>query len=355
MNQAELVDKQPTPEVVLSIATRAEHSAWDRYIDQHPGGTFFHLSGWSEILERVIGFPTTYFLAKRNDQIVGVLPLARVKSWLFGHSLTSLPFCVEAGVIADDPTIAAALSAAAARLANETRVDYLELRHSRRAMPDWPCKDAAYVTFKRPLAPTVDENMKEIPRKQRAMVRKGIAAGLVSREDNDIETLFRIYSTSVRNLGTPVFPKRYFSALRAAFPSRCQITSVYDHDNPVASVMSFLYKNTVMPYYGGGLPAARDLKAFDFMYWEVMRTSCEAGLQHFDYGRSKVDSGSYSFKKNWGFEPTPLCYEYHLVNARQIPERSPNNPKYERAVNLWKKLPLPIANALGPWVSPYLA
>jgi len=130
---------------------------------------------------------------------------------------------------------------------------------------------------------------------------------------------------------------------------------VFDGASPVASVLSFLHKGAVMPYYGGGLPIARNLKAYDFMYWEVMRTACEAEFTTFDYGRSKVDSGSYSFKKNWGFEPSPLQYEYHLVKATQVPNRNPTNPKFELAVNVWKKLPLIIANQIGPWISPYLA
>jgi FemAB-related protein (PEP-CTERM system-associated) len=347
--------EDPTDVYSVDSGNANDSAQWNRYVDQHPDCTFFHLLGWRQILESVVGFPTIYLIARRRGSVVGVLPLARVKHFLFGHSLVSLPFCVQAGVLADDEDARSALLAAAAERARGTSVDYLELRHIQQVAPDWPCKDKAYVSFKRRLAATVDENMKEIPRKQRAMVRKGIAAGLVSHEEDDVDTLFRIYSTSVRNLGTPVFPKRYFAALKATFPNQCRITSVFDQKTPVASVMSFLHRDTVMPYYGGGLPAARDLKAFDFMYWEVMRTACEAGFKNFDYGRSKVDSGSYSFKRNWGFEPTPLCYEYCLVKSPQIPERSPNNPKYEMAINLWKKLPLPIANTIGPWLSPYLA
>lgn len=133
------------------------------------------------------------------------------------------------------------------------------------------------------------------------------------------------------------------------------MTTVYHAETPVASVFSFLYKNTVMPYYGGGLPIARDLKAYDFMYWELMRTACEAGMSAFDYGRSKIDSGSYAFKKNWGFESTPLVYEYHLLGSHEMPNRNPNNPKFSLAVKAWKKLPLPLANLIGPRISPYLA
>lgn len=341
--------------VVLVNPAAADAARWDAYVDRHPEGTFFHLLAWREVLERAVGFRAHYLMALRGETVVGLLPLVRMKSLLFGDALVSLPFCVQGGVIADDPAAERALLSEASGLAERFGVDYLELRHTRPLAAGWPTKSETYVLFKRELSADVEENMKAIPRKQRAMVRKGIAAGLVARDEPSLDAFFPIYATSVRNLGTPVFPRRYFDALHAAFAERCRVTTVYDGTVAVSSVLSFVYKDTVMPYYGGGTPAARELKAYDFMYWEVMRTACEAGLRWFDYGRSKRDSGSYSFKKNWGFEPTPLHYQYHLVKQPALPDRNPNNPKYELAVNTWKKLPLPLANLLGPFVSPYLA
>lgn len=344
-----------TSPVSLVTPQAGDAARWDAYVDRHPEGTFFHLYGWREVLEGAVSFESHYLMALRGDEVVGVLPLMRVRSLLFGNALVSLPFCVQGGVLADDPAAERALLSEASLLAERLAVDYLELRHTRPQAEAWPTKSETYVLFKRELSPDVEENMKAIPRKQRAMVRKGIGAGLVARDESDLGHFFHIYATSVRNLGTPVFPRRYFETLYRTFASRCRVTTVFDGTQAVSAVLSFVYKGTVMPYYGGGLPAARDLKAYDFMYWEVMRTACEQGIRCFDYGRSKRDSGSYSFKKNWGFEPTPLHYQYHLVKQQALPDRNPNNPKYELAVNAWKKLPLPVANFLGPFVSPYLA
>lgn len=333
----------------------AGRASWDAYVDAHPEGTFFQLSGWREVLAASTGFKAYYLTAWRDGRIAGVLPLARVRSWLFGDALVSQPFCVHAGPIADDETTQAALIAHAAALAARLRVGCLELRNTRRMVPEWACKDDLYVVFRRAILPDEDANMKAIPRKQRAMVRKGMSAGLVSREERELADFFRIYATSVRNLGTPVFPRRYFAALLREFGDRVRITTVFEGAEPVSAVMSFVYKDAVMPYYGGGTPRARDVKAYDFMYWEVMRKACAEGLRVFDYGRSKRDSGSYDFKKNWGFEPTPLAYEYYLVKDEALPNLNPNNPKFSLAVATWKHLPLPLANAIGPWISPYLA
>ena len=342
-------------DITIAEADRADAGLWDAFVQSHPDGSFFHLFGWKRVLEEGAGFDTPFLIARRGAQVTGVLPLAHTRSWLFGNALVSLPFCVRGGALAHDEASAAALIRHACQLAETHRVDHLELRHANRQAPGLVCKAETYVNFSRAILPSEEDNLKAIPRKQRAVVRKGIADGLVSHEGHDFDTFFRIYATSVRNLGTPVFPKRYFRALLDTFGDRIRITTVSHGQKPLASVLSFLHRGTVMPYYGGGLPAARIHKAYDFMYWEVMRTACAAGYTTFDYGRSKVGSGAYAFKKNWGFEPAPLRYEYHLVKRAALPDLNPANPRFALAVAVWKKLPLPLANLLGGRISPWLA
>ena len=215
---------------------------------------------------------------------------------------------------------------------------------------DWPTK-MLYATFRKEIDADAEVNLKAIPRKQRAMVRKGIEAGLISETDAGWQRLYRVYAESVRNLGTPVFPARYFRILREVFQSDCDVLMITDGQHDIAGVMSFYFKDQVLPYYGGSLEQARVLKGNDFMYWELMRRSGEQGIRIFDYGRSKKGTGPYNFKKNWGFTPEPLAYEYFLVNAADVPDINPLNPKYRLFVNSWKKLPLPVANFVGPFLA----
>ena len=180
------------------------------------------------------------------------------------------------------------------------------------------------------------------------MVRKTLNSGLTSTIDESVDALFRVYAESVRNLGTPVFPKKYFSTLRQVFGSACDIVVVRDGDKPVSAVMNFYFKDTVMPYHGGGTSAARKTGANDFLYWEVMRRAAARGLKRFDFGRSKAGTGAFAFKKNWGFEPEWLEYEYWLKPGTTLPAKNPSNPKYALFIAIWKRLPLPLANMLGP-------
>lgn len=335
---------------VQSLA-KVGYAAWNAFVEAHPAGTFFHLAEWQRLIEEVHGHRTEFLVAVRDGSIEGVLPLAEVRSRLFGHALTSLPFCVYGGTLAVSDAAREALEVHAVTLARARGVEHLELRFREGARADWPGKDL-YVTFRKAIDADPEANLKAIPRKQRAMVRKGIDAGLRAEVDQGIERFFPIYATSVRNHGTPVFARRHFARLLDLFGDRASVdTVVTTAGEAVASVLSFHFRDEVLPYYGGGLPAARDLKAFDFMYWSVMCRAAGQGARLFDYGRSKVGTGSFSFKKNWGFEPQPLPYRYHLVRASQVPDVNPLNPKFRLFISAWQRLPVPVANLIGPWLA----
>jgi len=344
-----------------SIAQRLEvqpftpdlRRAWDDFVLAHDDGTFFHLAGWEEVLRRAFGHRTHYLVALEQDAVRGVLPLAQVKSLLFGHSLVSTPFCVYGGILAADEAARAALEARACDLARELGVGYLEMRNRRRQHPDWPSKDL-YVTFRKAIAAESEPNMLAIPRKQRAMVRKGIQKGLRSEIDAKVDRHYAMYSESLRNLGTPVFPKRYLEILQDVFGKDCEVLTVLNGDEAVASVLSFYFRDEVLPYYGGGTRAARSVSGNDFMYWEVMERARQGGRRLFDYGRSKRGTGSFDFKTYWGFEPEPLYYEYFLVGDREMPNLSPTNPKYEALIRVWRRLPLALTQRIGPLVAKYL-
>jgi FemAB-related protein (PEP-CTERM system-associated) len=215
--------------------------------------------------------------------------------------------------------------------------------------PDgWLTRSDLYVTFRKLIEADHDKNLKSVPRKQRAMVRKGMQNGLHSIVHQDARQLHGIYAESVRNLGTPVFSRRYFALLTETFGADCDIVTVLDDDNPIAAVMNFYFRDEVLPYYGGGTAFARQRAGNDFMYWEVMRRAADRGCRLFDFGRSKLGTGAFDFKKNWGFEPRHLCYRYKLAPGASIPDHNPLNPKYRYFIAGWKRLPLPIANAIGP-------
>ena len=345
---------EPLPPPLVREMGDADRARWDAFVMASPAATFFHRAAWRDVIDRAFGHRTLFLYAERNGHVCGVLPLARVKSFLFGDALISLPFCVYGGVVADDRAAADALLDAAEARATAAGVGHLECRnlHAQRSGRDgWISRDL-YATFRKELLPDPEANMLAIPRKQRAMVRKGIKSGLASAFDDDVERFFALYADNVHRHGTPAQARRYFVVLRDAFGDDFKVLTVTRPDGQaVSSVLSFYFRGEVLPYYAGDAAVARDTAANDFKYWELMRRSCESGSTLFDYGRSKIGTGPYDFKKNWGFTPQPLAYEYKLVRAARVPENNPLNPKYRAFIALWRKMPLALANRLGPMIA----
>jgi len=341
--------RAPAPVVVRPFAP-ADAERWDAFAAVSADATFFHRLGWRAIIEDVFRHRAHYLLAERGGEIAGILPLAQVKSRLFGHALVSLPFCVYGGPAASDVVAERALVDSAVALAQTLGVDHLELRNRAAKCPDWPRQDL-YVTFRQPLLPDAEANLQAVPRKQRAMIRKGIRNGLRAEVDATVDRFFSLYADNVHRHGTPPFSKAYFARLVREFGDDCEVLIVTTaQGRPVSGVLSFGFRDEVLPYYAGDTTEARELAANDFKYWEVMRRACERGARVFDYGRSKRGTGSFDFKKNWGFEAQPLAYEYRLYTRTAIPENNPLNPKFRALVTLWRRLPRPVANAVGPMI-----
>jgi FemAB-related protein (PEP-CTERM system-associated) len=328
----------------------ATAARWDAFVMSCPAATFFHRAGWQNIVRDVFRHDTYFLYAESEGEIQGVLALGHVNSWLFGNALTSLPFAVYGGVAAMSNEAADALELEAQAIAKRLDVQHLELRNVNPRHADWPTQDL-YVTFRKEIWAEEEANMLAIPRKQRAMVRKGIKNGLVGEIDDTVDRFFALFADNVHRHGTPAMPKKYFKALQAEFGADCEVLTVVAPDGKaLSSVLSFYFRDEVLPYYAGDDESARDFAANDFKYWDLMRRACARGIKVFDYGRSKQGTGPYAFKKNWGFEPTPLHYEYCLYKREAIPQNNPNNAKYKLMINTWRRMPLALANWLGPFV-----
>ena len=333
----------------IRLASASDRVDWNAFVDAHAQGSFFHRFEWQDVLRVAFGHRGHFLIAEAGSTVAGVMPLVEMRSRLFGHTLSSMPFATYAGALAASDGVRASLEAHAVTIARGIGVSALELRHRERGDVTRPVK-LLYETFSKPIDDDPDANMKAIRSKQRNIIRKGIKHGLRGAEA-DFATFYHMYSESVRNLGTPVFSPRLFRAIQAAFPDDTEYFAVYDGDRPVSAAMNFYYRETICPYYWGGLYAARQIAANDFLAWELINRAAARGCRSFDFGRSKQGTGAYQWKLNLGFEPQPLYYEYELITADEMPEINPNNPKYRLFISLWKKLPLPLSQLLGRCIS----
>lgn len=329
----------------------SECDDWDCFARTAEGGHFFHLSGWQDVVTQSFGHKTYYLRAVEKDKIVGLLPLVHIKSALFGNGLISNAFCVAGGPLAETGEIRDALVRHAQEVMHEAGANYVELRDTEITMDGWQTRTDLYANFENEIAADSDENLKQIPRKQRAVVRKALKNEALSFTiDHSIDNFYPLYAQSVRNLGTPVLSRTYFKALLDVFKENCEILTVSHEGQPVSSVLSFYFNEKVLPYYTGSTPDARRLGSNDLMYWQVMRQAASKNCKIFDFGRSKTGTGPYAFKKNWGFEPRPMPQSFFMAKGQDMPNLNPANPKYKAFISVWQKLPLPVANLIGPHI-----
>lgn len=332
------------------LSDPAERARVDEFVLAHRSAEPFHLSAWSRGVLAGCRQRAHFLVAESGQGIRGVLPLTAVRSPLFGSALVSTGFGVGGGVLGDG---CEQFAEAATDLARRLGISSIELRGG--PVPDgWQQRQGTYAGFARDLPVSDEAILKAIPRKQRAEVRRAQTFGLavrVGRDERDVADFYRVYSESVRNLGTPVFPRELFRAMLDAWDKRADILTVSKDGHPVASVFTFYFNDTAYPYWGGGTVDARALRANEHMYYELMRHAAARGCTRFDFGRSKGGTGAYAYKKNWGFEPKPLRYAVRTLDGLQPREINPLSPKYRLQVRAWQRLPLPIANLLGPWIA----
>jgi FemAB-related protein (PEP-CTERM system-associated) len=342
----------PITGVVVRRRSPGDQPAWDGLVERLPEGTPCHLSGWLDVATTTWGHADHSLVAERDGRLAGVLPLVHVRSRLFGSVLVSTPNAVYGGAIGEDAAVRRSLTARAKAIGRTLEVDHVELREGSPAIDPDPDlhRGNLYVTFERSLTADEDTVFRSFPRDVRRMIRLGPKNGLHAEVGGTelLDDLYDVYATSVRSLGTPVYPKRLFDAFLREFAGRSDVLVVRHGRQVAAGVLSFYFRDVVLPYYAGAYPTFYRAGVNNFMYWELMRHAISRGYTRFDFGRSKVGTGAFAFKQGWGMTARVLPYGYYLVRATRTPSLNPLNPRYRLPIELWKRLPLSLTKLLGP-------
>ena len=333
---------------INELETRT-YSQWDQFVLRHPHGSPFHLIAWKKTMEDTFGYRPHYLWIEEADQVRAVLPLFLVKSFLTGKALISSPFAVYGGILADSDAARQALFLEARSLAEKLQVDYLELRNGHCEQCVGVDQISQYFTFTQQVGPDEAALMQSLPSKVRTKIRKAMAQSFKTRRQlSDCTAFERLYSASLRRLGTPSFPPQYFAALLENFRDMIDIQEVLLDGRVVAASMNFYFRDQMHTYYGGYDPSLTEVAVSNYMFFDLLRVAGKSGYTTFDYGRSKEKTGSFDFKRHWGASMRKLPYEILLVRSKERPNYSPSNPKLKFAIECWKRLPLSITRKLGP-------
>jgi FemAB-related protein (PEP-CTERM system-associated) len=332
----------------VSVAKPPDRSEWDAFVTARNPEAGYHAWDWRRVFTNAFGHETVYLIARRCGAVEGVLPLVQIKSWLFGNSLTSLPFLNYGGVVADTMEARLALAEAAREEAERRRCAHVELRHVERQFPTLPCKQHK-VSMRLALGPNLWDGL---DRKVRNQIRKAEKSGLVIERGGQelVDDFYKVFARNMRDLGTPVYPRRLFDEVLATFPNQSQLHVIRLGARPIAA--GFTYRTPSMVQ----LPWASSIREFNalcpnvLLYWDAIQFAHASGASTFDMGRSTPGEGTFKFKAQWGAEPVPLHWEYQLSHEGRLPNVSPANPKFQLAIALWQKLPLGVATRVGPMI-----
>lgn len=338
----------------IDVSAAGDQREWDGYVAARADATPYHRWHWRCVFERAFGHATEYLVAREDGAIVGVLPLVLFESAFFGRFGVSLPFVNHGGIVASHDDGARALVAHAERLARARGLRHLELRHSRRRFPDMPARQHK-VAMLLTLPGTEAEAWAALDRKIRNQVRKAEKSGLTAHDGGAElqEDFYAVFARNMRDLGTPVYTRRFFGELLAQSPDETRIFVVRQEDTPVAAGITVASSGTLELPWASSLRSHRPLCANTLLYWSTLRYAIARGRLTFDFGRSTPGEGTYHFKRQWGAEPHPLCWEYWLAPGATLPDRTAQSPKFRVAVACWQRLPLGIATAVGPHVVRY--
>lgn len=332
----------------------ADARAWSAYVEGSESATVFHRLAWSEAVERAYGHRPVHLAAWRAGNLVGILPMFLVHSAFAGRIIVSLPYATYGGIVADDAEAASALLAAARRLKDELHVRYVELRHRVPNGLDLPTIDR-YDTFRKRLPGEAAGVLASLPRKTRAAARKGLARHAVEMGGHLLDVVYDLYALTLRRLGSPNYCRGLFHALQDAYGDDCVCMVVRGEGDPVAGVVSFVFRDEIVPYFSGSLPEGMKASANNVMYLKLMEYAVRRGLRWFDFNRTRRDNpGPYAFKRNHGFEPSPLAYQVILDDGEELPNLSPGNPKFALAVRAWRLLPLWLTRRAGGWITKWI-
>ena len=351
---------------------------WDAYVNAHPKSTLYHLYNWKNIVEKTYAHKTYYLIAidssnstnltNPSNPVIGILPLVHIKHFIFGNSLISIPFFDLGGILADNDEVEKALLSEAIKLAQKLKAKNIELRHtkplsclrelnsSNSINPITVVTKSHKVRMLLDLPESPEELMKFFKSKLRSQIKKPVKEGLKSKIGGLelIDDFYEVFLVNMRDLGSPIHSKKLMLCVLEEFPENAKIILIYKGDEVIACSLIVGFKDTLENPWASALRKYSRLSPNMLLYWTMQEYACDNGFKYFDFGRSSPDEGTYKFKKQWGAKPFPLHWQYISLNGKSIGAQASKKSEFEKAIQYWQKLPVPVTKIIGPMIRKHI-
>lgn len=337
-------------QVVLEIC-RGPVPRTAKWLQDSGLGTLYHLPGWLELVEEQFGHETYTILSHEDGAINGLLPLVRLKSRLFGDYMVSMPFFNYGGPCAESDWLEKSLMERAAQLGEQLGVSHVEFRATNEYAVGGPVRSHK-VAMTRSLPAQSEGLWSEIGSKRRAQVKRARKEGARVRTGGLelLDEFYSVFSQNMRDLGTPVYSRRFFQSILERFPEHARVITVSLGEVPAAAGFLLGYRERMEIPWASSLRAMNRYGVNMLLYWEALKYAIEQGYTSFDFGRSSPGGGTFRFKRQWGAQPQPLFWHYWLRDGVAVPELNPENPRFALAIRAWKRLPVSVTRLIGPMI-----
>jgi len=348
-----LLPFQKVKKMEITFYTEKDRAAYQEFVMYSSKASFYHRIEWKEAIEKVYGLPSFYILAKSKNNIKGIFPLFLMRDIFYKKILISLPYSNYGGIVAESMEVAEALLKRADYICKKNGAVYLEQRTLYPLINKILLNKLIYFS----LILELDHNPSNIWKKKvkrgakkavRQAIKYGLKAQVVNSTETNIKLFYDLYSKSIRDLGTPVHSFKWFKILAKLFKNDMLITFVYYTNKPIAGILFFSFKNTILAKYGASDRQFLNYRPNNLSFWTTIDYACRNNYKILDFTRSRKEQGTYYFKTQWGAKPHQVYYQYILNKISQIPHIDPSAPRYQRLTQVWQRLPLSLTRLIGP-------
>lgn len=339
----------------LVVASDKDETSWNEYFHHHPRAHFYYDFRWKDVFRESFGSKCFYLMAKEGGRVAGILPLVLMESRIMSPCLVSLPFLNYGGILADSDEAASFLLNNSVRLARELKAKYIEMRDLGK-LGFFPETREHKVTMWLTLENSVEAQWLKLNAKIRNEVRKAEKSGLAIKTGKDelLDSFYKVFSRNMRDLGTPVIGKIFFKNILKHFPEESGIFITTLHNKPIAAAFSLSHNNSMEAPWASSIKEYNRTCPNEFIYWHMIKHAIEKKADRFDFGRCTKDSGTYRFKKQWAPEEKQLYWQYWESDGFRLPPEDPKKGRFGLLIQLWKRLPLCVANSIGPGIARHL-
>ena len=324
------------------------------YLQRHPKASIYHTLEWQQVLQQSYRYPCKCIICHDNNRLAGVLPLAQLRNFKGQKKIVGLPFSHFVEPLYDRPEILDALIGYSQTVAIQQKVAYLEIKSQFRSRPGWS-RSSRYLISELDLRQDLAMIKKGLKSSVRRNIKKAAANNIVVRSCNHGDAIDRFYELMVetrQRQGSLPYSRRFFHNLfQYLAPAQRTLFLAYGGTKAIAGLIMLCHGKRAVYAYGASTSDRRllQLRPNDLLFWRSIQKMQQERFGVYDFGITPTGHSSLlRFKSQWGTENRNLFYSYFLCKSKMVPHIDRQGAVAAMASNVFRKLPRPVLQVVGP-------